>query len=49
VLLQSGEKGGDPATIVPAGLMRLFQHPKLDWNLFSTKQQHMNEKEVHGH
>jgi hypothetical protein len=38
--------GGDMTSVVPAGLTRLFQHPTLDWNLFSTKQQQLTEREV---
>lgn len=33
-------------SVVPAGLTRLFQHPVLDWNLFSTKQQPLTDREV---
>jgi hypothetical protein len=38
--------GGDMTSVVPAGLTRLFQHPTLDWNLFSTKQQQLTNREV---
>jgi hypothetical protein len=46
LLLQAGGNGGDMTTVVPAGLTRLFQHPTLDWNLFSTKQQQLTHREV---
>lgn len=33
-------------SVVPAGLTRLFQHPTLDWNLFSTNQHALTDREV---
>eukprot|EP00883_Tetradesmus_obliquus_P015154 jgi/Sobl393_1/8272/SZX76909.1 len=44
---QAGGMGGDMTSVVPAGLTRLFQHPTLDWNLFSTKQQELANREVY--
>lgn len=38
--------GGDMTSVVPAGLTRLFQHPTLDWNLFSSKQKQLTDREV---
>eukprot|EP00883_Tetradesmus_obliquus_P005556 jgi/Sobl393_1/15988/SZX66469.1 len=43
----AGGMGGDMTSVVPAGLTRLFQHPTLDWNLFSTKQQELANREVY--
>eukprot|EP00775_Hariotina_reticulata_P009838 gene9838-9997_t len=47
LVLEAGGNGGNITTVVPAGLTRLFQHPTLDWNLFSTKQQQLTEREVY--
>lgn len=44
--LQAGGDGGQLVSVVPAGLTRLFQHPTLDWNLFSTRQQPLTDREV---
>lgn len=43
---QAGGDGGQLVSVVPAGLTRLFQHPTLDWNLFSTNQQALTDREV---
>lgn len=44
--IQAGGNGGAIETVVPAALTRLFQHPKLDWNLFSQKEQKLSDREV---
>lgn len=46
LLQQAGGDGGQLVSVVPAGLTRLFQHPTLDWNLFSTRQQPLTDREV---
>lgn len=43
---QAGGDGGQMVSVVPAGLTRLFQHPTLDWNLFSTNQHALTDREV---
>lgn len=46
---QAGGDGGQLVSVVPAGLTRLFQHPTLDWNLFSARQQPLTDREVREH
>jgi hypothetical protein len=43
--MQAGGNGGAWETTVPAALSKLFKHPTLDWNLFSTLQKRL-DKEV---
>jgi len=43
---QAGGNGGALETRVPAGLARLFRHPRLDWNLYSALQQLLGDREV---
>ncbi|WIA36647.1 hypothetical protein OEZ86_007931 [Tetradesmus obliquus] len=47
LVLEAGGMGGDMTSVVPAGLTRLFQHPTLDWNLFSSKQKQLTDREVY--
>eukprot|EP00878_Enallax_costatus_P001969 GHUV01002133.1.p1 GENE.GHUV01002133.1~~GHUV01002133.1.p1 ORF type:complete len:615 (+),score=207.39 GHUV01002133.1:83-1927(+) len=47
LVLEAGGNGGAIETVVPAALTRLFQHPTLDWNLFSQKQQQLSDREVY--
>jgi len=47
--MQAGGDGGALETRVPAALTRLFQHPVLDWNLFSTKQMPLKDRKVNMH
>lgn len=47
LVLEAGGAGGALETRVPAGLARLFRHPKLDWNLFSAVQQALGAREVY--
>ncbi|KAF8065553.1 alkJ [Scenedesmus sp. PABB004] len=47
LVLEAGGNGGDLTSVVPAGLTRLFQHPTLDWNLFSARQQQLSDREVY--
>lgn len=47
LVLEAGGNGGALETVVPAALTRLFQHPTLDWNLFSQKQQQLTDREVY--
>lgn len=47
LVLEAGRNGGAWETQVPAALSKLFKHPTLDWNLFSTPQQKLEKKEVY--
>ncbi|KAI8470464.1 MAG: GMC oxidoreductase-domain-containing protein [Monoraphidium minutum] len=47
LMLEAGGNGGAMETRVPAGLTRLFRHPSLDWNLFSSLQPALEHREVY--
>jgi len=46
LVLEAGEDNRDYVIKAPVGLTRLFNHPVLNWNIDSTKQKELQEREV---
>eukprot|EP00892_Ulva_mutabilis_P011334 jgi/Ulvmu1/8573/UM045_0015.1 len=47
LLIEAGEDNKDMIVKVPVGLTRLFKNPTLDWNLETTKQPSMSDREMY--